>query len=195
MYVEENIQYSIPFLIVKVETVLEMVDNTLGILPTGEDNQSRIRNPSESMALLFVSSTKQIVGFLLAEHISNQSNTISNTKPSYKNGQGQTSVNSECVMHELDDESQNKVCVGISRIWVRSDHQRRGIGNQMVNTMRSNFFGDYGVLSPEQFAFSHTTPNGTDFAMKYMKNNFERANFLTYAPIFANGKRSITSNN
>ena len=60
--------------------MLEMVDNTLGILPTGEDNQSRIRNPSESMALLFVSSTKQIVGFLLAERISNKSNTISKTK-------------------------------------------------------------------------------------------------------------------
>ena len=69
--------------------MLEMVDNTLGILPTGEDNQSRIRNPSESMALLFVSSTKQIVGFLLAERISNQSNTISNTKPSYKFNFGQ----------------------------------------------------------------------------------------------------------
>ena len=87
-------------------------------------------------------------------------------------------------MYELDEKTQNKVCAGISRIWVRSDYQRKGIGSRMVEAMRKHFLGSYHILSPEEFAFSHTTPNGTDFAINYMTRHFKKKEFLTYAPNF-----------
>ena len=161
---------------------MEVVDNTLGIIPIGEDEKSRIRNPSQSMAFLFVSSSKQVTGFLLAEHISAKSDNITKTLVIPKKSKEPLDKNFEPVMYELDEKTQNKVCAGISRIWVRSDYQRKGIGSRMVDAMRTHFLGHYHFLSPEQFAFSHTTPNGTDFAMKYMTKKFSKKAFLTYAP-------------
>lgn len=159
-----------------------MVDTTLGIILTGNGESSHVRNPTQSMAFLFVSSSKQIVGFLLAERITSKTDKISRTKMVPGNKKEKPEGNLEAAMYELDEKSQSNVCTGISRIWVRSDHQRRGIGSMLVESMRKHFVGGYHILSPEEFAFSHTTPNGTDFAIKYMANQFKRMDFLTYAP-------------
>ena len=162
--------------------MLEVVDNTLGIIQTGDDKNTRIRNPSQSMAFLFVSSAKQVVGFLLAEHISTKTDNISKNKNVPNNSGEQPERHFEPVLYELDEQSKTKVCAGISRIWVRSDYQRKGIASRMVDAMCKLFLGNYHILSPEEFAFSHTTPNGTDFAMKYMAKYTRRTEFLTYAP-------------
>ena len=170
---------------------MEVVDNILGIIPIDKENSTTIRNPSQSMAFLFVSSSKQVVGFLLAEHISYKSDTISKNmvngwskKSSVQNGKEASESHFETVVHDLDKRVQSKICTGISRIWVRPDHQRKGIGSRMVEAMRKHFLGSYHILSPEEFAFSHTTPNGTDFAINYMTRHFKKKEFLTYAPNF-----------
>ena len=159
-----------------------MVDTTLGIVPAGNGESSRARNPTQSMAFLFVSSNKQIVGFLLAERISSHTDKVSLTKLVPAKQDKLSETNLEPMMYELDKKIQSKVCTGISRIWVRSDYQRKGIGSRLVEAMRKHFVGSYHILSPEEFAFSHTTPNGTSFAIKYMANQFKRMEFLTYAP-------------
>jgi len=161
-----------------------MVDTTLGIIPSGNEESSRARNPTQSMAFLFVSSAKQIVGFLLAERITSKTDKISKTKRVLEDKKGISERNYVPVMYELDENIQSKVCTGISRIWVRSDCQRKGIGSRLVEAMRKHFVGSYHILSPEEFAFSHTTPNGTDFAINYMAKQFKRMEFFAYAPEF-----------
>ena len=170
---------------------MEIVDNILGIIPIDKDKAINIRNPSQSMAFLFISSAKQVVGFLLAEHISSKTDTISKTVANERKWKKSTISNEnvskrhfEPEVHDLDKKVQSKICTGISRIWVRTDQQRKGIASRMVEAMRKHFLGSYHILSPEEFAFSHTTPNGTDFAINYMTKYFRRRNFLTYAPNF-----------
>ena len=170
---------------------MEIVDNILGIVPVEKEKSSNIRNPSQSMAFLFVSSAKQVVGFLLAEHISSKTDTISKTeaggwewKSCGNNEKEAYERHFEPVIHDLSKKVQSKICTGISRIWVRPDHQRKGIASRMVEAMRKDFLGSYHILSPDEFAFSHTTPNGTDFAINYMTKYFKRTSFLTYAPNF-----------
>lgn len=170
---------------------MEVVDNILGIIPIDKEKSTTIRNPSQSMAYLFVSSSKQVVGLLLAEHISYKTDTISKTtingwkgKSAVKNGKEASERHFEPVVHDLDKRVQSKICTGISRIWVRPDHQRKGIASRLVEAMRKHFLGSYHILSPEEFAFSHTTPNGTDFAINYMTRYFKKKEFLTYAPNF-----------
>jgi GNAT superfamily N-acetyltransferase len=159
-----------------------MVDTTLGIIPSGNEESSHARNPTQSMAFLFVSSAKQIVGFLLAERITSKTDKISKAKRVLDDNKKEMSErNYVPVMYDLDENIQSKVCTGISRIWVRSDYQRKGIGSRLVEAMRKHFVG-YHILSPEEFAFSHTTPNGTDFAISYMAKQFKRMEFFAYAP-------------
>lgn len=159
-----------------------MVDTTLGIIQSGNGESSRARNPTQSMAFLFVNSARQIVGFLLAERITSKTDKISKAKRVLDNKKDMSETSNAPVMYELDEHIQSKVCTGISRIWVRSDHQRRGIGSRLVEAMRKHFVGSYHILSPEEFAFSHTTPNGSDFAINYMTKHFKRMEFLAYAP-------------
>ena len=82
---------------------------------------------------------------------------------------------------ELDEQSKIKVRAGISRLWVRPDYQRKGIASRMVDAMRKHF-AVYHHLGIEEFAFSHTTPNGTEFAVKYTTKCTGKTEFLTYAP-------------
>ena len=163
----------------QVESILEVVDNVLGILSidTNKENcGSRVRNPQQSKAYLFISNkTKQVIGLLLAEIIDKISDTVSLAIPSKESS---NILSDTRMLHDVSDRFKQKVVAGISRIWVHSEFQRQGVATRLVDAMCVHFMMPERILKIGQFAFSHTTPNGTGFATKYLKNE----EFLTYAP-------------
>lgn len=66
--------------------------------------------------------------------------------------------------------------VGISRIWVAQDCRRQGVASKLVRAMETNFYPQV-LRKGKDFAFSHTTPDGSLFASKHTGKNF----FLTYS--------------
>merc|ERR1711874_905697 len=103
------------------------------------------------------------VGMLLAESISAGYRILPN-KDSEITGK----------MFCCSNQPEPVVC-GVSRIWVMADYRRRKIASQLVDCMRSNFvYGHY--LKETDFAFSDPTPNGIDFASKYLGHS----EFLVY---------------
>ena len=56
-----------------------------------------------------------------------------------------------------------------------AEYRRKKIASHLADCMRSNFaYGHY--LADTEFAFSDPTPNGVDFASKYLGH----AEFLVY---------------
>ena len=90
--------------------MLEVVDKQLGIC-SGDNTSEALRNESESKAYLFISS-KQIVGFLLAEPIDEKDNIAKAIPDEVNKG--------HWVLKDLPEES-IKVSVGVSRIWTATD--------------------------------------------------------------------------
>ena len=67
--------------------------------------------------------------------------------------------------------------VGVSRIWVHPEFQRKGFASRLVDGMR----GAYRlptVVSKAEVAFSHTTEMGAKFAEGYVG----RKEFYVYRP-------------
>ena len=151
----------------KVDNVLQHVDNVLGISPDDKSG-NRIRNPGKSKAYLFVADGN-VVGFLLAE-ILNKTDKVSIS--SLISG-------SKDKQRCLRDVKPGKVVgVGVTRIWVCPTHQRKEIATRLVDAMRRDFLMPTKALKKDEFAFSHTTPNGSEFASKYVGDS----SFLVYAP-------------
>lgn len=159
----------------KVEEVLEVVDSSLGVAP-GLSKRSSWRH-EEVKAYLFVANSR-VVGFLLAEVLGSAGVKVSVSK------EGQDGVR---VVEDLPRGGSSPLKgangqrprVGISRIWVAPDWQRRGVATRLADAMRSNFLLSAGVIvSPHLVAFSHTTPQGTAFATRYVSS----LSFFTYAP-------------
>jgi len=154
----------------KVSSVLDHVDALLGTSTSeGDDRSGQIRNPDQSKAFMFVAEGK-VAGILLAEVIDKTD------RVSYS-----VLKNKETGLRVLDEgvskAGRSKVAAGIAKIWVSSQFQRRGIATRLVDAMRSHFL-PIKALGREEFAFSHTTPAGSDFASSYLN----KTNFLTYAP-------------
>ena len=62
-------------------------------------------------------------------------------------------------------------------MWVAEDYRRKKIASRLVDAMKINFlFGT--ILEKGQYAFSHTTPDGSRFASKYV--GLLNGGFLTY---------------
>ena len=156
----------------KVENVLQHIDNVLGIGPE-DDSGSRIRNPDKSKAYMFVAEGK-VVGFLLAE-ILDKTDKISVSSLVSQSQEGQ-----RCLK---DVKQGMNINVGVNRIWVCPTHQRKGIATRLTDTMRRDFLMPAKALKKDEFAFSHTTPNGSEFASKYVGNS----DFLVYAPTLQGG--------
>ena len=156
----------------KVMSVLEVVDKQLGI-----DNAGRpsIRNMDNSQVYLFIDPVEgRIAGFLLAELLKDD-DRLSRAEPNPKNRE-------DWVLHDIM--SKSKVLVGISRIWVSQDYQRRQIATRLVLAMERTFLGGKKFLKRgEEYAFSHTTPIGSKFASSI--TGHKNSSFLTYAPSLA----------
>ena len=149
----------------KVHAVLDVVDATLGITGRG------IRNPDQSKCFLFIAD-ERVVGFLLAETINKATDNVSRA---VLGASGTTHV-----LQDVDDKTKAGCLVGVSRIWVSPDYQRRKIATRLVDAMRANFL-PAKFLTMKEWALTHTTPSGTDFAVKYVGST----DFLTYAPTLA----------
>lgn len=149
----------------KVDSVLEVVDRTLGITAGGG-----VRNPQQSKAFMFVADSR-VVGFLLAETLS-KSDKLSRAEP--KITKDNTTL---WVLTDIMTSPEN-ILAGISRIWVSPDYQRSKIATRLVDAMTANFIPGR-ILKKGEFAFTHTTPSGAEFASKYTKS---QGRFLTYAP-------------
>jgi hypothetical protein len=152
----------------KAESVLEIIDKQLGI---GYAGQTAIRNRNETKVYFFISAN-HIVGFLLAEGI-NKNDKLSMAEPNPKN--------KEWFLCDLM--SYSKVVAGISRIWVSTDFQRHNIATRLVQAMEGSFVENKFLKKGEEYAFSHTTPDGSLFASKYTSH--KKGVFLTYAPTLA----------
>ena len=79
-----------------------------------------------------------------------------------------------------EDIPSGKCKIGISRIWVAQDFRKQKIATNLVLTFERYFA--YGAIlkKGENYAFSHTTPDGTNFASKYV--GLPNGQFLTYNP-------------
>lgn len=144
----------------KVKTVLEVVDEFLGVSHSG------LRQESRSEALLYVTD-KRVVGFLLAEPLLD---TDQLSKSFFKQ-------DSRVVQDlELNCNSRKKLC-GVSRIWVHEEHQRQGIATRLMDCLRTQYHLPM-VMHKSQLALSHTSEMGSAFATKY----FGSSKFLVYRP-------------
>ena len=154
----------------KAEAVLRVVDQQLGI--SAAHGQATIRNKSESKAYLFVTNDKRVVGFLLAE-------VLQSLDCVSKAQWNQESCN--WLISDIPD--YKSVLVGISRIWVASDCRGTKIATRLVKAMEISFFAPKYLRKGVEYAFSHTTPDGSLFASKYVDNPDK--SFLTYTPVLA----------
>lgn len=79
----------------------------------------------------------------------------------------------------FNDESlflnENRMTIGISKIWVSKKHRREGIATDLVESSRLFFFPEIKI-EKKQVAFSHMTQEGLLFAKSYFKSN----HFLVY---------------
>jgi len=153
----------------KVKDVLQVVDKQLGIC-SGDNTSEALRKESESKAYLYISS-KQIVGFLLAEPIDEKDNIAKAIPDEVNKG--------HWVLKDLPEES-IKVSVGVSRIWTATDFRRKQVATRLVQAMEHNFHSHshvYPLEKGKEYAFSHTTPDGSKFASKHTGGFF-----LTYNP-------------
>ena len=71
--------------------------------------------------------------------------------------------NGDWFCHDLNAKEKENIHIGVSRIWVAKDCQRKQIATRLVQAMQKSYAG-------VKFAFTHTTTVGTKFASKYMGN-------------------------
>jgi len=155
----------------KVKDVLQVVDKQLGICSGDISTSEALRNESDSKAYMFINS-KQIVGFLLAEPIDKKDNIAKATPDEVNEGQW--------VLKDLSAKDLSKVTVGVSRIWTATDFRRQEVATRLVQAMEKNFYphnNGYPLEVGKEYAFSHTTPDGSKFASKHTGGYF-----LTYNP-------------
>ena len=147
----------------KAESVLEIVDRHLGF------GAHSVRNKDSTKFYMFIDANR-VVGYLVAERL-NPKDVVSRASPRAKtNKQGQEWV--------LEDIPNPKVDIGISRLWVAQDYRRKNVATRLVKAMESSFQPGLILKKGQQYAFSHTTPDGTQFASKYV--GLSSGCFLTY---------------
>jgi len=139
----------------KVNDVISVVDKDLGFSEPG-----KIRNPEKTKAFLYIIE-KKVVGCTLAEAIDTGFRVIPEA------GGPENSYTCSTTAQT--------VLVGISRIWVLSDHRKQGIASKLVDSVR-NFFILGQFIKQDELAFSDPTMDGMDFASNYMK----KKDFLVY---------------
>ncbi|XP_045119622.1 N-acetyltransferase ESCO2-like [Portunus trituberculatus] len=140
----------------KVEEVREVVDK-LGFC------ERSIKTREHTKVFLYVLD-QRVVGCLIAEKTAKGYRIV----PQKQQMEGSSRL--VCCSRDA-----TKVWVGISRLWVLSAMRGKGIASTLVDTMRCNMFNCH-ILSKDQFAFSHPTEAGLNFAEKYMG----RPDFLVY---------------
>ncbi|CAB3372637.1 Hypothetical predicted protein [Cloeon dipterum] len=135
----------------RIKEVLVTIDFELGIVG-GEDLEEH-----KNCTVYMYVQKKQIVGFLLAEDISQAHRMLDSSEI-------------------LCSEETYPVLCGISRLWTAAHARRTGVATKLVNTMRETF-DPRMTLAVDEFAF--TTPSsssGREFASKYTGNS----SFLVY---------------
>ena len=68
--------------------------------------------------------------------------------------------------------------IGVSRIWVHDDHQRKGVATRLLDAVRGHARWPSSLLTKDQLVFTHTTEMGAAFISKYL----HRKEFLVYRP-------------
>lgn len=145
----------------KVKGVLEVVDDILGI-------HHGLRQPEASEAFLYVQE-KRVVGLVLAERI------LPTDKVSKCYMKDDLRVVSEEPAVESEDEV--KRLVGVSRIWVHQDFQRKKIATKLTEALRVHYRLPTTVKKKD-LVFSHTSDMGSAFVSKYMGSS----EYLVYRP-------------
>merc|ERR1711981_1213635 len=140
------------------KNVLKVVDNQLNF-----STRNAIRDENNSKIYLRIADDR-VVGFLLAEHLE-KNDQVSRIIPKTGN---------------CEDIPSGRCKIGISRIWVAQDFRKQKIATNLVLTFERYFA--YGAIlkKGENYAFSHTTPDGTNFNSKYA--GLPNGQFLTYNP-------------
>ena len=152
------------YLFDKVENeFLKVVDSDLGI----EEGSSRVQNRKETKFFMYVSEGR-IVGILMSE--------LLDDKHKISRAERNPEVPTEWRLHDIL--SAKKGMVGVSRIWVAKDFRRQGIAKKLTTAMKSGFYGSAKILKIGDFAFSHTTPSGSEFASNFVGGE---GKFLTYS--------------
>ena len=148
----------------KVENeFLKVVDNDLGI----QEGSSRVQNREETKFFMYVTEGR-VVGILMSELLDDK-HKISRAERNPKEP-------TEWLLHEIL--SAKKGMVGVSRIWVAQDFRRQGIAKKLTTAMKSGFYGSVKIIKNGDFAFSHTTPSGSEFASNFVGGE---GKFLTYS--------------
>jgi len=154
----------------KVDAVLDVVDILLGTSSGQQSsNINKIRNPEQTKAFMFVTEGR-VVGMLLAECLDKTDRVSMSVLKNKETGL-------RLLEDDLPKATRSKVVAGVAKIWVAAEYQRRKIATRLVDAMRTHFL-PIKPLATDEFAFSHTTPNGSEFAANYLT----RTDFLTYAP-------------
>ena len=157
----------------KVHSVLTVVDTLLGTRASAVDDLEDaqvLRRPQQTKAFMFVAEGR-VVGLVIAEVVNQSLDRVSLSVLKDK----------DTGLRVLDDNvakaAKAKVAAGVAKVWVSPEFQRKGIATRLVDAMRTHFL-PIKALTKDEFAFSHTTPNGSDFAASYLN----KKDFLTYAP-------------
>ena len=141
----------------KAYAMLDIVDLALGI------TSGPLRQPTSSEVFLSIKD-KRVIGCLFAEPI------LTSDKLSKSFLKDQARV----IRDESVERSQ---LVGVSRIWVHPDFQRKGIATKLMDALRFGFRLPV-VVPKDQLVLSHTSEMGAKFAEKY----FGKVEFLVYTP-------------
>lgn len=142
----------------KMDEIRQMVDRELGIL----EDESTHRAPQ--MYFVFVSYSKNVLGFLSAQEIKQGYRVIPN-----ENSDGNNSYCCEC-------DPKPAVC-GVTRIWTAPFYRRKKVASRLLNRLRMNF--SFGCpLELSKIAFSDPTLMGRELAAAYTRND----RFLVFRP-------------
>ncbi|XP_037271668.2 establishment of cohesion [Rhipicephalus microplus] len=143
----------------KMNEIQRVVDRELGILV---DRTAPTRAPQ--MYFVFVSYTKNVLGFLSAQEIKQGYRVI----PSDDGNMGNSIY--------AETEPVPAVC-GVSRIWTAPFYRRKKVASRLLDRLRMNF--SFGCpLDSRKIAFSDPTLMGRELAAAYTRND----RFLVFGP-------------
>ena len=108
---------------------------------------------------------KQVIGVLIVEHVTSG---VEYTKP----------LDASINQSPLPDARAHPAVMMVDRIWVHPSRRREGIASMLMSVARHKFLHAPGaVVKMKHVMFSQTTPDGANFAKRYMGDTFSGLGF------------------